>query len=127
MTVQSYKQLVAWQRAMELVVAVYALEFPRHELYGLTSQIRRSAVSVASNIAEGQGRYSTNDFLRHLSIAYGSLMELETQLMIARRLDYISQETETAVLSIAGETGRLVNGLSKSLRARVLLTNENKI
>ncbi len=103
---------------MEIVTYVYRLEFPKHELYGLTSQIRRSAVSVPSNIAEGQGRDSTNEFLRHLAIAYGSLMELETQLMIAKRLAYISDVTEMEILNLTAETGRLLNGLSRSLRNR---------
>jgi four helix bundle protein len=85
MTVKNYQELVVWQRAMDLVEDVYKLSkhFPREELYALTSQIRRGAVSVPSNIAEGQGRRTTADFLRHLSIAYGSLREVETQAMIA--------------------------------------------
>jgi four helix bundle protein len=85
MPVQSYRDLIVWQRSMELVGLVYELsrKFPNEELFGLTSQIRRAAVSVPSNIAEGQGRKSTKDFLRHLSISYGSLMETETHGQIA--------------------------------------------
>ena len=85
--VRSYRDLVVWQRAMELAQAVYELTgtWPREEIYGLTSQVRRAAVSVPSNIAEGQGRASTKEFLNYLSIAYGSLMECETQALLAER------------------------------------------
>ena len=94
MTVKSYRQLIVWQKAMELVKYIYDLtkKFPKEELYGLTSQIRRAAVSVPSNIAEGQGRDSTKEFLHHLSIAYGSLMETETQGLIAEMQCYITAE-----------------------------------
>ena len=79
MAVQSYRQLIVWQKALELVKIIYNLtnNFPKAEIYGLTSQVRRAAVSIPSNIAEGQGRDSTKEFLHHLSIAYGSLMEVE--------------------------------------------------
>ena len=85
MKVKNYQDLIAWQRAMDLVELVYkaSTRFPREELYALTSQVRRAAVSIPSTIAEGQGRRTTSDFLRHLSIAYGSLREVETQLLIA--------------------------------------------
>jgi four helix bundle protein len=87
---RSYRDLVAWQKAMDLVQEVYAAtrEWPRREAFGLTSQVRRAAVSVPSNIAEGYGRQSSREFLNYLSIAYGSLMELETQLLIGFRLGY---------------------------------------
>src|SRR5688500_13041681 len=113
MPVQNYRQLIAWQRAMELVKLVYELtdKFPREELFGLTVQIRKAAVSVPSNIAEGQGRRSTKDFLRHLSIAYGSLMETETQNLVAEMRKYISEEESGMVMDKAAEVGRLVNGL----------------
>src|SRR5258708_38958036 len=102
---------------MDLVEDVYlsSREFPREELYGLTSQIRRAAVSVPSNIAEGQGRRTTSDFLRHLSIAYGSLREVETEILIARRLKYINSATIDQVMRRAGEVGKLLNGLMNSL------------
>jgi four helix bundle protein len=85
MAVQSYRELIVWQKAMKLVQSIYSLtkDFPKEEVYALTSQIRRAAVSIPSNIAEGQGRDSTKEFLHHLSIAYGSLMEVETQILIA--------------------------------------------
>lgn len=117
MKVRNYQDLIAWQKAMDLVEDVYkaSSDFPREEIYGLTSQIRRASVSIPSNIAEGQGRRTTLDFLRHLSIAYGSLREVETQIMIAQRLRYITQARLEDVMSLAGEVGKLLNGLMASL------------
>lgn len=117
MAVRNYSELVAWQKAMDLVERIYAAtkQFPKEELYGLTSQIRRAAVSVPSNIAEGQGRKSTNEFLPHLSIVYGSLREVETQILIARRLQYLRQEEINHLLELSAEVGRIINGLSHSL------------
>ena len=117
MKVKNYQELIAWQRAIDLVEVVYKASrgFPREELYALTSQIRRAAVSIPSNIAEGQGRRTTSDFLRHLSIAYGSLREVETQLIIAARLDYLTAAQLKTLMNLAGEVGRLLNGLMNSL------------
>src|SRR5882724_2831720 len=117
MKLKNYQELIAWQKSMDLVKEVYksSREFPREEVYGLASQVRRASVSIPSNIAEGQGRKTTADFLRHLSIAYGSLREVETQIMIARRLKYIVKGKVESVLSRAGEVGRLLNGLMASL------------
>lgn len=117
MKLKNYQDLIAWQKSMDLVEDVYrsSKDFPREEIYALTSQIRRAAVSIPSNIAEGQGRRTTADFLRHLSIAYGSLCEVETQILIARRLKYIAQARLEEVMSRAGEVGRLLNGLMASL------------
>ena len=117
MTVRNYSELIVWQKAMDLVEEIYAAtkQFPKEELYGLTSQIRRAAVSVPSNIAEGQGRKSTNEFLHHLSIAHGSLREVETQILIAGRLLYVGQEDINSVLELSAEVGRLINGLANSL------------
>jgi len=116
--VRSYQDLVAWRKAVDLVVVVYELtqSLPREETYGLKSQIRRSAVSVPSNIAEGQGRASRGEFLSHLGIAYGSLMELETQVVIGHRLGYFTCEQARSFEASAGEVGRLINGLSNSLK-----------
>src|SRR6185503_16965972 len=113
---KNYQELIVWQKSMDLVEEVYksSRDFPREEVYGLTSQIRRASVSIPSNIAEGQGRRTTSDFLRHLSIAYGSLREVETQILIARRLKYVAQARLEGVLSLAGEVGRLLNGLMAS-------------
>ena len=115
---KSYRDLLAWQKAMLFVEHVYRLtsSFPSEERYGLTSQVRRAAVSVPSNIAEGQGRRSDKELARFLGIAQGSLCEVETQLLIGQRLDYIDEGQITEILSIGGEVGRLVGGLQKSLR-----------
>ena len=115
---QSYRELIAWQKAMKLVTAVYKMVegFPKVEMFGLASQLRRAVVSVPSNIAEGQGRDSTREFIHHLSIAYGSLMEAETQVQIAANLSYISQAEADRVIGQAAEVGRLMNGLSRSLK-----------
>lgn len=121
MPVRNYQDLIAWQKAMELVKLTYRLSksFPREEQFGLTAQIRRAVVSVPSNIAEGQGRRTTKDFLRHLSIAYGSLRETETQNLIAEMLGFISADESREVIDKCGEVGRLLNGLVSSLEARV--------
>jgi four helix bundle protein len=118
MGVRHYTDLIAWQKAMDLVVRVYEAtqRFPADERFGLTNQVRRAAVSVPSNIAEGQGRHSTRDFVRCLSIAYGSLQEVETQLVIARRLDYLEAAFETGLSELTSEVARLINGLINSLR-----------
>jgi len=117
MAVRTYKDLEVWQRAMDLVVEVYRATngWPREEMYGLTIQVRRSAVSVPSNIAEGQGRGVGSEFAHHVRIAQGSLQELETQLMIARRLSYLEDNKLEELLALAGEVGRLNRGLHKSI------------
>jgi len=116
----NYRELVAWQKAMDLVVGIYTATkaFPTSEAFGLTSQLRRAAVSVPSNIAEWQGRKSTADFLRHLAIAHGSLCEVETQLLIAERLAYLDQTAVQHIMEHTREVGRLINGLANSLSAR---------
>ncbi len=121
MPVQNYRGLIAWQNAMELVSVVYDLtkNFPRDEMFGLTSQIRRASVSVPSNIAEGQGRCSTKEYLRHLSISHGSLREIETQNLIAEMLGYISTDQSNGTMEKCAEVGRLRNGLANSLEKRM--------
>ena len=121
MVLQSYRELIIWQKAMKLVKYVYELmaKFPKEESYGLTLQIRKASVSVPSNIAEGQGRNSTKQFLQHLSIAYGSLMETETQGLIAEMLNYITTEETTLLLEKSAEVGRLINGLVNSLERKL--------
>lgn len=105
---------------MELVKLIYSLtkKFPREELFGLSSQIRRAAVSIPSNIAEGQGRRSTKEFIRHLSISHGSLRETETQNLIAEMQGYISAEESTHVMDKCAEVGKLINGLANSLKEK---------
>lgn len=116
--IKSYRDLETWQIAMDLVAEVYRVTklFPRDETYGLTSQLRRAAVSVPSNIAEGQGRDSTKEFLHHLSIAHGSLCEVETQLLVAQTLGYLKQEDAESLANLSASVGRLINGLSRSLK-----------
>jgi len=105
---------------MDLVETLYraSSSFPKSELYGLTSQIRRAAVSIPSNIAEGQCRSTTRAFLPHLGIAQGSVAEVETQVMIAMRLKYLTQEAGLQLMDSAGEVGRLIRGLCASLERR---------
>ena len=102
---------------MVIVTETYQLtrQFPREEIYGLTAQIRRAAVSVPSNIAEGQGRRTKGEFVQFLGNAYGSLLEVETQALIARELGYLPPETTDAFLEKTAEVGRIVNGLISSL------------
>ena len=114
---RTFRDLVVWQHAHQFVLEVYKYTkgFPKEELFGITSQLRRAAVSVPSNIAEGQGRKSTGEFLRHLSIAYGSLMEVETQILIAARLAYLDAGQVDKLIERTSEVGRLLNGLMRSL------------
>src|SRR4051812_44925939 len=111
MASRNYRDLVAWQKSMELVAEVYRATrgFPREELYGLTNQVRRASASIPSNIAEGEGRGTNADFVRFLRIAYGSLREVETQFLIAERLDYLQPGTAEDILERAAEVGRLLN------------------
>lgn len=118
--VRSYQDLRVWQLGMDLVVVAHSLakSLPSFERYGLASQIRRASVSIPANIAEGHGRDHLGDYLRMLSIAKGSLTELETELMIAVRLGYTSSETILPVLKQTAELGRMLTGLSRSLQRR---------
>lgn len=118
--VQSYRDLAVWQRAMALAVDCYRATpgFPKHETYGLTAQLHRAAVSVAANIAEGRSRQHTKEFLYHLSVAYGSLAELETHTEIARRLAYLPTEEADRLLSACAQVGRMINGLMSSLQKK---------
>lgn len=106
---------------MDLVAAVYGTTktFPKEEIYGLVSQIRRSAVSIPSNIAEGQAKRSTRDFLRFINIAYGSAAEVETQLMISERIGYLSKPQLQLLLNDLSTIGRMLNGLSSQLEKRL--------
>jgi len=117
MAVRNYTELIAWQKAVDLVEAVYSLSsrFPREEVFGLTFQIRKAAVSVPSNIAEGQGRWNTGEFVQFLGIAHGSLREVETQTILAVRLKFVAQSDSDSVFQLTAEVGRLIQGLKKSL------------
>ena len=118
MAVQNYRELIVWQRSMDLVELVYKYTktFPKEEQYGLTSQFRRAAVSIPSNIAEGQARNGSAEFRNFLSIASGSRAEVETQLMIAARLGYISDDELNKALSLSVEIKRMTHSLSSKLK-----------
>ncbi len=116
-SIRSYRDLKVWQMSIDLVVECYHLTsgFPRDERFSLTQQIRRAVVSVPSNIAEGHGRTHLGEYLYHLSIANGSLMELETQIIIARRLGFLAQQGYNRLLSVTAELGRMLTGLRQKL------------
>ena len=115
----SFKDLRVWQEAMGLAVAIYkgTESFPKQEVYGLTNQMRRAAVSVASNIAEGKGHRSDKEFCNFLFHARGSALELQTQLMIARELGYLSEQDAAVLLDRADGVARGLNALINSLRS----------
>lgn len=117
MAVLSYRELVVWQKAMDFVAEVYRATraFPKEELYGITSQLRRAAVSIPSNIGEGQGRQTTGEFRQFLGQARGSLLETETQILLSERLGYLDIKTADNMLEQASEVGRILNGLLASL------------
>ena len=113
----SFRDLQAWQKAVDLVSEIYALtrSFPRDELFGLSAQLRRAAVSVASNVAEGKGRSSDKEFSLFLHHARGSLCEIETQLVIAQKLGYAGEKEAVTLERSAGELARMINGLIKAV------------
>ena len=119
--VSSYRDLLVWQNAMDLVSDCYRAThtFPDTERYGLTSQLQRAAVSVPANIAEGRGRDGTKEFIRHLSIANGSLVELETHLQIANRLNYLNAQNVATLLQQTTIIGKMMTRLKQSLRKRL--------
>jgi len=113
----SYREIKVWQKAIELVVDIYSCtrSFPREELYGLAGQLRRVAVSIASNIAEGKGRRTDREFLQFLHHARGSVFEVETQLTIASRLGYMPEAEVLRLGHSASEIARMLNGLIKAI------------
>lgn len=115
-----YKELIVWQKAISLVTRVYAVtrNFPADERFGITNQLRRAAVSIASNIAEGQGRQSRIEFARFLRISNGSRQEVETQLVIAHELQFLTATDLTELCERLGEIGRLTAGLLQSIARR---------
>lgn len=116
----AYQDLIAWRKATQLALEIYRCtrSFSKDELYGLTSQMRRAAVSVASNIAEGKGRYSPKEFVQFLYRARGSLLELQTQLFIAGELNYLEALATRRIKEEADELGRILNGLTTSVQNR---------
>ena len=129
MQLKHYQQLIAWQKAIALVTEVYSAtkSFPRDEIYGLTSQIRRAAVSVPSNIAEGQGRATRGEFVQFLGHARGSLCEVETQIVIAANLHYIAPDIRDMLSDRITELGRILNGLIASLEKRTVSTSSSVV
>lgn len=121
MSIRSYRDLEVWQKAMDFVVICYQIaeRFPKTEVYGLASQLQRAAVSVPANIAEGQGRSHTKEFLNHLSMAYGSLLEVETHLQIAARLNYLENSSLQSLSEKSAEIGRMLNGLMQALNRKL--------
>ena len=119
-TVYSYEDLSVWKKSMNLAVKIYELtkHMPKEELYGLTAQMRRAAVSIPSNIAEGQQRTSTREFLRFLSIARGSNAELQTQLVLACKLGYFQSEQIRETMNLTREISKMINALMISLNNR---------
>jgi len=116
--IKSYRDLVVWQKAMDLVTEVYRVskKFPKDELFGLTGQMRRAAVAVPSNIAEGYGKSSRKEYIYFLSNARGSLLELETQMLIASNLSYLKESEVDDLLSLVSQVGRIIHGLLSSLK-----------
>ena len=114
----SYRDLRVWRSAMDLVVSIYAETqgFPKEELYGLVSQMRRAAVSIPSNIAEGKGRLTDRGRAHFFSQARGSLLELETQILIAQKLSYLRESTAKLLIEHSAELGRMLSSLIHSIR-----------
>ncbi|WP_367115604.1 four helix bundle protein [Thiohalocapsa sp.] len=118
MAVQTYRDLEVWQKSMDMVEEIYRLtkRFPKDEMFGLTSQIRRASVSVPANIAEGYGRLHRKEYINHLSIAQGSLLEAETHLQIAVRLEYLDREQVKQAWGLMQDVGKMLRRLISALR-----------
>jgi four helix bundle protein len=116
---RSFRDLIAWQKAMDLVDSIYSVtkRWPRDEVLGLTAQIRRAAISVTSNVAEGQGRSGPREFLHHLSMAHGSLSEVDNLLEVAQRQGYVDDHSSPMLFAQVEEARRLLRGLIRSLRS----------
>lgn len=117
MAIKHYRDLQVWQKSMDIVVRCYRLTstFPQEEMYGLSSQLRRAAVSIPANIAEGHGRNLTKLYLNHLSIAMGSLKELETHILIAAKLEYVTETQISNLMQDCTDLGKMMTGLTRSL------------
>ena len=118
---ESHRNLIVWQKAMDLVTVVYrdTSAFPSSEIHGLTSQLRRAAAAVPSDIAEGKGRLSKREYVQFLSKARGSLYEVETQLEISRNLGYLTQDHFESLVDSCSEIGRMLNGLIRAVRGQL--------
>ncbi len=119
--INSYKELLIWQKGMQIAELTYSLasDFPNDEIYSLTNQVKRSCVSVPSNIAEGYGRSSTLSYMNFIKISRGSLYELETQLILAKRLNFIANDTlYDSIISLIAEEGKMINTLLNKLKSK---------
>lgn len=118
MEVKSYRNLIVWQKGLKLSFLIYDItkKFPKEELYGLVPQMRRCAVSIPSNIAEGRRRSSRKDYAKYIKISFGSGAELETQLEIAKYAEYLTQKEYESVMSLLTEVMKMLNAFEKSLR-----------
>ena len=116
--IQSFKDLIVWQKAMEMASMTYSLtkNMPKEELFSLTNQMRRAAVSIPSNIAEGYGRNSAKEYLQFLAIARGSLCELETQLLLCVRIDYLTEQEIQPIMDSLAEIGKMLMSIIKKLK-----------
>lgn len=125
MKTSDYKELQVWQKAMDLVVEIYKISklLPKEETYGISDQIRRAAVSIPSNIAEGQSRNSAKEFIQFLSIARGSLAELETQLLICTKVNMLSEDNIAEAQNITTEVGKMIKGLMNKLNSQLTTNN----
>ena len=119
-SIRSYKDLIVWQKAMDVVILTYKLteKFPGREVYALVSQMRRSAVSIPSNIAEGRGRGTRKDFVHFVRMAYGSASELQTQYLIAKRLEFIHENDATHAFSLLDEVIKMLRSMILKLEAK---------
>ena len=121
MKIRSYEDLKVWQLAMELVELVYMVteKFPKKEQYRLVDQLCRASVSVPSNIAEGSMRHTTREYIRFVGIAQGSLAEVETQVMIAKKLGFLEENDYLNIMNVASDVGKMLNGLRSSLMRKI--------
>jgi len=126
-TINTFKDLLIWQKGMDIVLEVYKIvaSFPAEEKYGLTSQIKRSAISIPSNIAEGWGRNSSKSYAQFLKIARGSLLELETQIIIAHRLTLLGEDDFEKLSYIITEESKMLNAFIKKIELAILQSNKN--
>ena len=122
--IRSYKDLDVWKRSVELVKSIYLItkSFPKDEIYGLVNQMRRCAISISSNIAEGAGRNSNKDFIRFLSIAIGSSFELESQLIISEKLKFISSDDLVKIVNHIHQIQNMIYKLQESIQEKILIT-----
>jgi four helix bundle protein len=119
--IESYRDLTVWQKAMDLAEMIISLTatLPREQVYGMSAQMQRSANSVPSNIAEGHARNSTKEYLYHISVALGSIAELETQLILCGRVKFLSEDEIKEALTLSDEVGKMLRGVQRGVRKRL--------